>query len=488
MVGVDNIEVIGRNRLEHDVDDDVGVGHHEALRQVGDGVLLFAGEGLVADIGLRDGVGGIQAADHDSGALRRRGDRNAADSGDGHGRVVGPDGDVVAVLDVHVDAHVAGGHDEGVARELGVGAAVSMLDDHAVESGAGVHRQLNRDRHARRSAGDDLVVDVELHRADGGVDVAGELVVLDNRAVGLGGGAGARGGVFLLAGRVGGSGVAGDGLAHVVAVGDDGGERVVERLSGLDGGEVLAVHGLEDLLHAAVVDAVGSADVVGGLTGDDLVHHNRVAARADRRNADERKQQRVAVADLLPAGDVVDLHDEVSVAGEVHTEVVADAGNRLTGRHGVRNQVESDRIGRDLPGRGGRGRAGRGGRGRNGDRGAGRAGHANARHGLAAGDEDSVSVARRQRQHFADRQLVPLSVVDIVEDHDGLLAGVVVEAKPLADPQDEVALGHGILDRIRGQDGRCVCIGAEGHAREQGHDHQYGQQDTYEPFLHNCSP
>ena len=240
-----------------------------------------------------------------------------------------------------------------------------------------------------------------------------------------------------------------------------------------------------------VIDAVGGRDAVSGIAASDLVLHDAVAGGADGRADRRRDDQGLSRSDLGPVGDAVDLLDKRREDVEVHAQAVAHAGDILARGHGVGHQIVGKAVRRREVGRRGDRRAGRGragvvcGRRTGGNR--SRSGAAvDIGQARAVRDQDRVIIARRQNQRPADSQFVPLAVINVVEDHDRVFAGVVVQTELLADPQNIVAGTHRILDGV----GACCrgCVRVEGQSRKQGHDHQYGKQHTYDPFLHNCSP
>ena len=230
--------------------------------------------------------------------------------------------------------------------------------------------------------------------------------------------------------------------------------------------------------------------------GHQRVRHDAVAGGADSRRDRRRDDEGVARSHVLPVGDTVHVCDERGENREVDAQTVADAGDRLAPGHGVGHQVEGEHVAAAvLVGTGvGADRAGLRGCGRNaggGSAGGGDAGGGGVRYSRAASrvgrDHLRVRVACRQIQRPADGQLAPLSVVDVVEGHDCVLAGVIVQTQSLADPQYIVALRHGVLNNVGAiRSGGCAC--GDGHARKQGHHHQYRKQHTNDPFLHSCSP
>ena len=488
-----DIEGVGRNRLEDDLQIHVRIGHDEGLGGAHSELDLCGGRDdlLVGRVDRGNLVVGISALDDDRRALDSRLHGDAADGGAGLAAVVCVDVDVVAGLDGGINTNVTGGHHEGVGSQQEVGLAVGLLDRQALDGLAGVGAGHDGDLRADSGSGDGLVVHVEEHRAVGGGHTAGKLVE-------LGSGGGARGGGAVAVGD-GGGGRRGGGGAGVAGAGHGDRQRhgVEELAAGLDRRQVVGlVEDLEQTLVGAVADTLGADDAVGRVTAGDGMLHDAVAGGADGRGDRRRDDEGVPCSDLVPAGDVVHLLDERGKDREVDAQRVAHAGDGLAVGHGVGHQVVGKRVGarcRD----GGRGvargggadggRAGDGGAGHiaGGRRGGGGAGVVHAGAG-AVGDQQRVIIACGQIQRSADGQLVPLAVRNVVEDHDRVLAGVVIQAQTLADPQDKVALRHRILDDV----GAIVvgCVGSDRQPRKQGHDHQYRKQHTNDPFLHSCSP
>ena len=484
-----DIEAVGGHGLEDDLYRDVGVGHKEGVGGAHrDGRLVGGGDHLV--VGGRDALDlivGIGAAHNDRRALDRRLDGHAADGGAGLAAVVGDDVDVVAGLDGGIDAHVAARHDEAVSGEAEVSHAVCVLDRQGIDGLAGLGLGDDRDGRAGGGRGDDGVVHIEEHGAVGGGHAARELIE-------RGGGSGRRrGGAVSVrdrGGRGGGgaaAGVAGAGQGHHQGL------RIEEQAAGLERGQIVrVVQRLEHTLCGVVVEPVLACDAVGGVIAHDLVRHDAEAGGADSGADRRRDDERVARPDASPVGDAVDVRNERRELREVHAEVVAHAGDRLTVGHGVGHQVVGEEVRAGLYGGGGVDAARRGGggagRGSPRDDGAGlRGGGIVGGRARAVDNHGGVIVAGRHEQRPADSQLVPLAVIDVVEHHDCVLAGVVVQTQSLADPQHKVALRHRVLNDIGAR--RCGGrVGRDGETREQAHHHQYRKQHTYDPFLHSCSP
>ena len=483
-----DIEGVGRDRFENDFHIHIRVRHDKGLGAADRKLFLRGGRDKlpVGRIDRGDLIVGIDALDDDRCALDSRLDGHAADRGAGLAAVVGADVDVMAGLDDCVHTGVAARHDEGIARKLQIGLAVRMLDRQALDGLAGVGVGHDGDLRAGRSRGNGLVVDVEEHCAVGGGHAAGKLVELGRGGRARGGGAvavgdgggGRRGG--------GGTGVAGAGHGHRQRHG------IEELVAGLDRREVLGlVEDLQQTLVGAVVDALGSGDAVGRVMRGDDVLHDAVAGGADGRGNRGRDDEGVPCSDLGPVGDVVHLLDERGKDCKVYAQRIAHAGDSLAVGHGVGHQVVGKRVSGGSGSGGARGDRSRG-------AGGGSAGHVaggGGRHGStgvidggagAVGDQQRVIIAGRQSQCSADGQLIPLAVLNAVEDHDRGLARVVVQAQALADPQNKVALRHRILDGVGAIVGGCVRIDRQ--PRKQGHDHQYCKQHTNDPFLHSCSP
>ena len=375
----------------------------------------------------------------------------------------------MALLHADVDAHVAAGHDEGIAGQVQLGSAVGVLDGHAVNGIAGLGGGDCLNLGAGRGGGDTLAVDVEGQRTGSGIQVGGELIGLLRR----GGAAGAA-----RRRAAGARGTAGRGAGSRGSIGDGGGHWHVEGAADLDVGQVAGVvQRLQQRGVGVEINAVLAADGISGITGDDLMAQDRHAGGAGGGLGRHGQEDALAHGDVGPVGDAVDGRDLLGIVAEVDAQRSAHARDGVAALHDIRHHVVGDGIAGGSRSAGG-GRRNHG-TGRSGGSGAGRdsgAGH----------DGDGVLVGGGQRQHLADRQLVPLPLGNVVELHDRRPAGLEVQTEPLADPQNVVSLDHGILDGIPGR-GR-VCVRADGQPGEQGHDHEHRKQDAYEPFFHNCSP
>ena len=203
------------------------------------------------------------------------------------------------------------------------------------------------------------------------------------------------------------------------------------------------------------------------------MRHDLIAGSADCRSLGRRQKQSLARSDLVPAGDVVELHDLIGIVRETDAQRVADARNGLAALDRVRDQIISDSVAALCGADGSCCCAGR----------TGRAG----RTGAAAGDDgQSRSISRRQLDHSAHGQESEVVfALQPVELYNGILAGEVVDALYPAKLKYIVAGLEGVLNHLRIF---VVCVSAYGQPREQGHDHEHCQQSTDDPFLHICSP
>ena len=427
--GLDHVEGVRGDRREDDFDIHIRIGHDEGPGAAhGERGLRGGGDHLlVVGIHSRDLIIGIGALDDDCRALDRGRDGHAADGGRSLAAVVGGDVDVMAGLDGGVHTDVAARHHEGVAGQVQVGGAVGVLDREALDGPAGIGLGHDGDLRAGRSGGNGLVVHVEEHSAVRGGHAARE-------GVELGRGGRARGGRAVAVGDGGDSGRRG-GSAGVAGAGHGDRQRhgVEEVRPGPDRREVVRlVQRLEQKLVGVVGDTLGADDAVGSVTAGDHMLHNTVAGGAHDRAHRRRDDDGVPCSHLAPVGDVVHLLDERIEDGEVDAQVVAHAGDSLAVGHGVGHQVVGKRI-RGLGGREVR-------RGRGADRaGGGSAGDRSGRGGGCGGtrviggrartvcDQDCIIIARRQSQDSADSQLAPLAVINVVEDHDSVLARIVVQ-------------------------------------------------------------
>ena len=469
-----DIEVEGADGLERDLDGDSRLRHCKAV--VGDGqIFLCAQHGAVVGGDRLDLVGGVGADDHDLGVAGGGGDTQAAHSGDSLAGVVGLQGDGVAGLDVRHNADVGFGHDEGVAGQQQVGLAVGVLHSQLFDCLAVVGGDNHVHLVAGFGGGNGLVVHIEGHGAVDAVHLSGQLVDLGSAGAGRTGAAGR-------AGAAGRTGAAGAGRRRLGR--DDEVDRVEQSLSGFELVEVLGVvQRAQHIRIVAVADADIGADGVCSLTGQHVVYIHCLAGGAHGGLVQSREQIGAAGSDRIQILQAVDFLDDLAVNAQVavgrEPHCGADAEDGLTAAHGVGHQIVRQYI---VVLRGGRcGRGGRRGR-RGGQRGGSRR---RAGRGSAAQERHRVHVGRRQKDFSADCQEAPLFLSNVVESHDGVLAHIEVETQPLADSQHIVTLHQRVTDGVVGG---IVCIRADGQPREQGHDHQYREQHTYEPFLHSCSP
>ena len=463
-----SVEVVSLDRCQLNIDDNVLCRHQEVIVIVDGNFLLNAQQSGVVNADVLDSVAGIGADNLDRAAF---GSGRNADTGDGCCSlvaVVAVDGDVIAGVDVSVNADIACGHNEGVGSELQICSAVGILDDQAVNCLLGVGGNNDSNGLAGLSGADSLVVDVELHGAVVGIDICREVIAL-----------------CIVIGSVVGVGVAvivvGIGVA-VIGIGacslDGGCYGQVEVVASLNICQVLSVvQSLEQLGVLAVVNAVLLAESVCSLTGSDLVLYDCIAGGADSRSLVGGQKQGSACVHIVPAGNTVECHDLLGVVSKADTHGVADTENGLTTLNGVRYQIVDNLVSRAGASNSHSAIGGSSG---------GSAIGAVALH--SSHDGSGCRVRHRNLDHLADAQASEASLAgDVVKCHDGILAGIVVYTHLLADSQNVVALYQSVL-LVEAFNAEFICVSAYGHATEQRHDHEQCQQNADEPFLHNFAP